>query len=143
MATAASTFTWATHETALKAFLGLTGDSSYDAELQLYLEAAAVDCDKFCAWYYTDEDDEQVDETPTDPAAEPLVKLGIYAWARAALACHLSAADSGATMVKTGQLQESYGNRVGGLTPVVAGRRAAEPLWAPHAHHPLLLRHTI
>jgi hypothetical protein len=137
MATAASTFTWEAFEDALKAFLGLTGDDSENDNLQLWLAAAAADLDLVAGWYYTDPDtDELVDETPTDPSADALLKLGIFLWVRVIRALHGSPAEAGITSVKTGVLSESYG--AGGLTGYMQARRAALPLWGSAIHNLLL-----
>lgn len=136
MATAADTFTWADYGTPIKAWLGVSG-SSEDVVLQSLLEAAAVDCDNFCGWYYTDEDDEIVDQTPTDPGAEPMIKLGVYEWVKAARAMYSSPAAGGVTVVKTGQLSESYGNNPAGVNAINLARRAAYPLWESAVYAPL------
>jgi len=133
MPTAAATYTWADYETSLKAYLGMAGDATRDAQLEPLLLAAAIDLDDFAGWYYTDTDDEQVDETPTAAewtAGKPMLDLGIYEWVKAALAMFDSAASEGVQSVKTGALSEQYQGGVGGLSVARLARRAARPLWS-------------
>lgn len=136
MATAAASFTWAAQATALKAWLGVVG-SSEDVLLQSLLEAAAVDCDNFCGWYYTDEDDELVDQTPTDPTLQPMIKLGVYEWVKAARAMYSSPAAGGVASARTGQLQENYQGGVLGINGIKLARRAAYPLWESSVYRAL------
>ena len=133
MATAASKFTWADFEDPLKSFLGVSGDTE-DDNLQLWLAAAAADLDLVAGWYYTDPvTEELVDETPTDPSANALLKIGIFVWVQAIRALHNSPATTGITAVKTGALSESYGK--GALTGYLQARRSALPLWGSAIHN--------
>lgn len=126
MATAASTFTWASYGTALKAYLGVSG-SSEDTNLELWLAAAAEDCDDYCGWYWTDEDDELRDETPDTHSNK--TKLGIYEWVRAYRSYVLRGAGVrvGVIEIKTGPLKEKYGS--GGDDGMMLARQAAAGLW--------------
>ena len=136
MATAADTFTWPDFKTPLKAFLGVSGTSE-DDNLTLWLAAAAADLDIVAGWYYTDPvTGEAVDETPTDPSANALLKLGVFQWVKVIRALHDSPAEAGLTSVKTGALSESYGK--GALTGYLQARRAAIPLWGSAIYNLLL-----
>ena len=133
MTVAADVYTWADYEAGLKAYFGLTGDSSEDATLRPFLEAAAIDLDDYVGWYYTDDDDEIVDESPTDAewtAGKPMLTLGIYEWVRAARAMFASAASEGVQSVKTGALSEVYQGGGGGMSIEILARRAALPMWS-------------
>lgn len=143
MATAADTFTWATFEAELRAYVGLaTGE---DANLELWLGAAAADCDNFCGWYYLDDDDVQVDETPsvaewgTLAASQPLIKLGVYEWVKAAYLLYVSPAAGGLKVVKTDRLQESYQGGDKGITLTKLARATAHDCWQQYKDNLLLL----
>ena len=118
MATAASTYTWASYEDGLKAYLGLTGDDTEDANLMLWLASANEDCDDLVSHDFTD-DDGDAETHPTK------ILLGIYEWVKAFRKWYLRPGNTGVTSVKTGPLQENYRNAEG----VELARRAAFELW--------------
>lgn len=134
MATAASKFTFVDTKVALKAYLGIDGVAE-DDNLELWLTAAAVDCDNYCGWYYTDASDVLQDHTPDDPSVEPLIRMGVFEWVSAAHAMHASAASKGVAMAKTGALQEAYQGGVGGINAPMLARRVAYPLWTSAVHN--------
>lgn len=139
MATAAETFTWAAYEALLKAYLGIVvTDTSEDARLQPWLEAAALDCDDFCGWKYTDLDGEAVDVTPSNPALEPLIKMGVYEWVRV-FRIVWTARSVGLKSARTGPIGETLAAGAAGIIPAVIARAHVEALWAGYVHNPLIM----
>jgi len=132
MATAVSTFTWVSQETPLKAYLGISS-GDLDTQLQLWLEAAAKACDAYCGWYYTDDDDEQVDETPTDPSAEPDIKLGVYEYVAAYMGVAVGV-PRGRRNAKTGAIAEAYAGGSQGAVPADVALATAAPHWDDHVY---------
>lgn len=138
MATAVETFTWDPHEAALKLWLGITGTAE-DTHLTLWLAAAAKDCDDFCGWKFTNLDGDEVDATPTDPSANPLITLGIYEWVAAARAMKTSEASKGIQAARTGPISTQYAGGVSGMNAAVLARRVTAPFWAGSVYNPLLM----
>jgi len=132
MATAASTYTWAAYEALLKAYLGIA-DTSEDTELEIWLEAAASDCDDFLGWYYTDENDDLQDHTPA--THKPGVRLGIYEWVKEIRKYHKRTPGAGVAEVQTSVLKEKYLAATG----VELARRVAGELWQPSVYNVSLM----
>jgi hypothetical protein len=122
MATAASTYTWASYETALKAYLGISGTSE-DDNLQTWLAAANADCDAFVRWTWVDPD------TGLDVTHGPGVWLGIMEWIRTYRYHYLRADSAGIRSKRTGALHETYDAATG----FRLARSSAQELWWPDA----------
>jgi hypothetical protein len=119
MATATSTYTWATYGAALKAYLGITG-SAEDTNLTAWLAAAAADCDDYVGHDWTDDDGADVDHSA-------LVPLGIYTWVGTMRAWHARRDAPGVASVTTGGWSESYALAMG--QGIASARVLAYPFW--------------
>jgi hypothetical protein len=117
MATAKETYTWADYGELLKAYLGVT-DSSEDVNLEDWLASAAEDCDDYTGNLFVDSDGVDI----THPVK---IKTGVFEWVRVFRQWYRDNKTAGATMVKTGPLQENYGPR----EAVEAAREIAYVLW--------------
>lgn len=135
MAKAADTFTWALHEASLKAYLGITGDGE-NVLLERWLASAAADCDRFMKWYYTDEDGDTVDLTPTDPSSNPLIEQGVYEWVRVFRQVSTSV-PMGVKGAKQGTVSISVSGGVNGQAALHSARAAAEGFWEGEDINPL------
>lgn len=135
MATAADTFDWDGTKAALKAYLAISGDAE-DTWLEPWLAAAAKDCDDFCGWYYLDFDDERVDATPDNPAADPLILLGIYEWVRAYRAA-FHGIPTGVKAARTGAISVTFGGGANGATAAKIAKVVAHEIWETSIYNPL------
>lgn len=124
MTTAADTYTWLLFEDTLKTHLGLTGDDTEDDNLELWLAAAAEDCDNFTGNTFTDD--------AGDPITHPSsIKLGIIEWVMAFRSWSDPDRNAGATEVSTGPLREKFQGGNAGTDARTLAHAAAAPHWYP------------
>jgi hypothetical protein len=122
--TAVETYTWEAYEAKLKVYLGLTGDTSEDTQLQDYLTGAAEDCDNYTENDFTDADG--------NPIIHPVnIWLGIVAWVTAYRSWYDPERNAGLSQVQTGPLREMYRGGVSGTDGSILARSAAFPHWYP------------
>lgn len=123
MTTAVDTYTWALYEAPLKAYLGVTGTAE-DDNLQLWLTAAAEDCDFYTGNDFTDGDG--------DPITHPVsIRVGIYEWVKHFRSWYDPNRNAGATEISTGPLREKYQGGNVGTDGSILARAAAQPHWYP------------
>jgi hypothetical protein len=127
MATAVETYTWAAYEAGLKAYLGVVGTAE-DANLQLWLESAAEDCDN-----YTEND--FTDDAGGDITHPKNILLGIYEWVKHFRSWYDPNRNSGAVEIQTGPLREKYQGGNMGTDGSILARAAAYPHWYPSKVH--------
>ena len=119
MATAVETYTWLAYQAKLRAYLETP--TGYDAQLELWLAAAAQDCDDLIDNPFLDSEGEDIPH----PAKIP---FGIYEWIKAVLSYYIGV-PIGRQSVKTGALQEVYAGGASGIQAYSLGRAAAHDLW--------------
>lgn len=123
MTTAVETYTWAAYEAPLKAYLGVTGNDE-DANLQLWLTAAAEDCDHYTGNKFTDDDG--------DPITHPVsIRVGIYEWVKHFRSWYNPNRNAGAIEIQTGSLREKYQGGNTGTDGAHLARAAAIGHWWP------------
>lgn len=116
---------FATYETDLKAYLGITGTSE-DTWLSRWWNAACVDGDRYLGEPFTDADGNDL------PIPEGVVQ-GVYEWVRMMRSFYVSAASPGVASVKTGDLSQNFTtNAANGIQPGKQAMAAAIPFWSPY-----------
>lgn len=123
MTTLKTFVTWATHEAALRSYVGVP--TGHDANLQLWLEAGAEMGDAFMANPFVDDDGNEL-----DPPINTVV--GVFAYVKSSF--EWNSREAGMVEKKTAGLTEKFTNAAGGQSAKAAlqfALAAAHTYWLP------------